>query len=114
LFFYQGFFSGLVPKDGVSWESHLYGALAGIFASYYYKDFIESDERKEKPSWELEPPAASKYFFPRDIFEKTKHQRRQEALALRAAQLQKIEELKQAKLNEERRRLGGDWTSDMT
>jgi len=114
LFFYQGFFSGLVPKDGVSWESHLYGALVGIFASYFYKDFIESDEQVQKPSWEIEPTAAAKHFFPRDIFDKTKQQRREEALALRAAQLKKIEEIKQAKIDAERRRLGGEWTQDIT
>jgi len=75
LFFYQGFFNGLIPKEGVSWESHLYGALAGAFAAYFYKNYIEEDEEKTVPSWELEQPQEGRYFLPRDIFEKTKAQR---------------------------------------
>jgi len=75
LFFYQGMFSGLIPKDGVSWESHLYGALAGIFAAFFYKDHIEEDEIEKIPSWEIEGELDQKYFLPRDIFDKTKAQR---------------------------------------
>ena len=75
LFFYQGMFSGLIPKEGVSWESHLYGALAGIFAAFFYKDHIEEDEIEQIPSWEKEGEPDQKHFLPRDIFEKTKAQR---------------------------------------
>lgn len=78
LFFYQGFFTGLIPKDGVSWESHLFGALSGIFAAYFYKDFIEKDEEKVIPSWEKEAANSERYFLPRDVFEKTRRQREEE------------------------------------
>ena len=78
LFFYQGFFSGLIPKEGVSWESHVFGALAGIFTAYFYKDFIEQDEIKKVPSWANEPTAQERYFLQRDIFEKTKKERWEE------------------------------------
>ncbi|NNE29487.1 MAG: rhomboid family intramembrane serine protease [Saprospiraceae bacterium] len=78
LFFYQGFFSGLIPKEGVSWESHLFGALTGVFAAYFYKDLIEEDEIPRTPSWELEPSQESRFYLPRDTFEKTKRQRIEE------------------------------------
>jgi len=75
LFFYQGFFSGFLPKEGVSWESHVFGALSGVFAAYFYKDFIEEDEQKKRPSWENEPAPSERYFLPRDVFELTKRER---------------------------------------
>jgi len=78
LFFYQGMFSGLIPKEGVSWESHLYGALAGIFAAFFYKEHIEEDEVEQIPSWEKEEQPDQQYFLQRDIFDKTKAQRAEE------------------------------------
>ena len=70
---YSGMFYGLLPKEKISYESHIVGAIAGIFAAYYYKNEIEEEEKivvlHEKPK---------KYFFQRDIFEKTKLQRWQE------------------------------------
>lgn len=90
LFFYQGFFSGLIPKEGVSWESHLFGALSGAFAAYFYKDHIEADEVPKRPSWENEPVAAERFFLSRDVFDMTKQQRAEER----------------------RRAAENDWTSD--
>ncbi len=75
LFFYQGFFAGLIPKEGVSWESHLYGALAGIFSAFFYKDHIEVDEERKVPSWEKEVSPEATHFLPRDVFEKTRAER---------------------------------------
>ncbi len=71
---YSGMFYGLLPKEKISYESHIIGAIAGIFAAYYYKDEIEEEEKKkivvdDKPK---------NYFLARDIFEKTKLQRWQE------------------------------------
>lgn len=35
--FYGGMFYGLVPSDGdLSWESHLFGALTGLFCAFYF------------------------------------------------------------------------------
>lgn len=59
LFLYGGsFFAGIVPEDSaISWESHLMGAVAGIFCAVYYKNFKLSnalnhdliDEDDEEP-----------------------------------------------------------------
>lgn len=82
VFFYYGtMFLGIIPgQEGISWESHLFGALVGIFVAYWYKGDIEKDEVKKKFDWEEEeekglPP---KNFFDHDPFEKTKAERERE------------------------------------
>lgn len=41
-----GFFPELFPKERISWESHLMGAIAGIaFAIYYRKSGIQKEEK---------------------------------------------------------------------
>ena len=75
---YSGMLAGVFPmKEGISWESHLFGALAGIFTAYYFKREIEADE--EDPFEEETDLNSESYFLPRDIFEKTKEERRREA-----------------------------------
>ena len=78
---FQGMFMGVLPnQEGISWESHLLGAIVGIFAAYYFKEEIEADEIEEAPSWARDTDAVrSNHFLPRDTFEKTKAQREQEA-----------------------------------
>ena len=77
---YSGYFAGILPnQEGISWESHLLGALVGIFVAYYFKEEIEADELDEPASWELEPDAGSVPFINPDTFEKTKQERLQEA-----------------------------------
>lgn len=72
---YSGYFYGIVPtKEGVSWESHLFGGFAGIFAAYLFKN-IGEEETVSVNVWDEEE---EKYFLPRDVFEKTKWQRRME------------------------------------
>ena len=79
LFFYSGMFLGLSPnQEGISWESHLLGALVGLFTAYYYKEQIEQDEKETPNSWELESEEGQHYFLPRDTFEKTKAERARE------------------------------------
>lgn len=69
---YAGFFEGIVPgKEGVSWESHLLGALAGIVLAWIYRREIEPDE---VPEPEL-PEEEREYFLPRDVFERKIHER---------------------------------------
>lgn len=76
LVMYSGFFSGIVPgKEGISWESHLLGALAGIFLAWWYRKDIEQDEVPPEPVEEEEEE--KKYFLPRDAFEMTMEERRQ-------------------------------------
>ncbi|MBK7409734.1 MAG: rhomboid family intramembrane serine protease [Saprospirales bacterium] len=76
LFLYSGLFVGVVPNEqqNISWESHLMGALVGIFTAYWYKEDIERDENPPPPSWE-EDESARPYFLDRDTFEKTMKQR---------------------------------------
>jgi membrane associated rhomboid family serine protease len=74
LVLYAGFFEGIVPgKEGISWESHLLGGIAGIVLAWIYRRDIEEDE--------LQPPVVEEteereYFLPRDTFEMTRSQRR--------------------------------------
>ncbi len=81
LFFYSGIFAGIIPdEDGkISWESHLYGALVGLFTAFFYKEEVEEDEVKEEPSWAHEVNNKPQQFFlERDAFEKTKAERQRE------------------------------------
>jgi membrane associated rhomboid family serine protease len=77
---YSGMIPGILPnQDGISWESHLLGALVGIFTAYWYKEEIESDEQTPPPFWELEEAdEEARPFLPPDTFDKTLEQRRRE------------------------------------
>ena len=71
---YSGYFMGLLPlQKGISWESHLFGALVGIIVAFWFKNDQEHDENV-KSSWE-DDAEEPKYFLKRDIFEKTRDQR---------------------------------------
>jgi membrane associated rhomboid family serine protease len=71
LVLYAGYFAGIVPgKEGISWESHLLGALAGILMAWLYKRDIEEDEIPE--IIEDDEYEEKEYFLPRDVFEKRK------------------------------------------
>ncbi len=101
MFFYSGMFAGIVPNQkGISWESHLYGGLVGIFASFFYKSEIEEDEIEEAPSWanEVEDPNRP-FFLPRDVFEQTKAER------IAAEMERRRIEQERHRLEQERRRL---------
>lgn len=77
---YSGMLVGLFPTDeGVSWESHAAGFFIGLFTAYFYKGELEAEEIKHSP-WEDEPDHADQpYYFPRDVFDKTKQERLREA-----------------------------------
>ena len=88
LVLYAGMFEGILPNQpGISWESHLFGGLIGIFTAYFYKeDLLEEVEREKNlnatRTWADEFEAqdtGTQYFLPRDIFEKTKEERRRES-----------------------------------
>jgi membrane associated rhomboid family serine protease len=69
LVLYAGYFAGIVPgKEGISWESHLLGAVAGILMAWVYKKDIEVDEIPEIIAEEEEEE--KEFFLPRDVFEK--------------------------------------------
>jgi membrane associated rhomboid family serine protease len=73
LILYSGMFEGILPNEpGISWESHLYGSLVGIFAAWWFKAEIEEDEVEQKIVFEQ---TEKQIFLPLDAFEKTKAQR---------------------------------------
>lgn len=80
VFLYGGMIWGVLPiQPGVSWESHLLGAIVGVITAYWYKEDIEADEVKKTYSWENESESLDQpYFFERDIFDKTKEERMRE------------------------------------
>ncbi len=76
LVLYAGYFGGIVPgREGISWESHLLGALAGIILAWIYKANIEEDEIPV-PILEDEDEEEKDYFLPRDTFDVTISERR--------------------------------------
>jgi len=77
---YSGMFMGILPdQEGISWESHLIGSLAGIFAAFLFKGELEDEETKDNGSHYSDENTEEKtYFLPQDIFEKTKAHRQAE------------------------------------
>jgi membrane associated rhomboid family serine protease len=52
-FFYGSMIWGMLPIErGVSWESHLMGAIAGLMGAFYYKNI---GLQREQYSWEIHP-----------------------------------------------------------
>lgn len=80
---YSGMFLGILPdQEGISWESHLIGSLAGIFASFLFKGELEDEEAHDnRNSIEQDISEEKTYFLPQDSFDKTKALRKQEAEA---------------------------------
>lgn len=72
LVLYSGYFAGLKPEEGVSWESHLLGALSGIVVAFIFKTVKEDGEEPEEIKFE---PTQRSKFLPADAFTKTKYQR---------------------------------------
>lgn len=75
LFMYGPMFTGILPNQpGISWESHLLGAVAGIIVAWIFKNEIEQDE--EPVEYQLDE-AGTDYFLDRSVFEKTRAEREQ-------------------------------------
>jgi membrane associated rhomboid family serine protease len=106
---YSGMIAGLSPNQtGISWESHLLGAIVGIFTSYYFKDDIEEDEMPTPNPFADEPAYADRpYFLPRDAFDLTKIERQQ----LEEERLRQEEAARQQAILEERQRRYDAWVS---
>lgn len=65
---YSGYIEGVLPlKEGISWESHLLGALAGVLVAFLLRHSKGEHEIDEPPSYENDK-IEEKYFFDRDIF----------------------------------------------
>ncbi len=79
--FYSGMISGILPttevlQKNISWESHLIGGFVGIFVAYFFKEEMEEDEKEEHHYADEE----QKFYFERDVFDKTLEQRHLEQL----------------------------------
>ena len=75
---YGGYTAGFLPVDErVSWESHLLGAFAGLWAAFVFRGFKEHGE-EEYGKRVKEEDIQRDYYLPRDVFEKTLEQRRKE------------------------------------
>ncbi len=119
LVLYGGIYATTEPiKEGISWESHLLGAFAGIFTAYYFKEELESEEAMEINARLKNRDEAKSYFLPRDVFEKTLAQRAEEAEQLAQEQeLQRIQELMQKMQQQDPNRFPnfpGQWFSNST
>lgn len=72
LMLYSGFFEGIFPgKEGISWEGHLSGGIAGILVAFLFRNKVEEEEIEEEIVF---PEEEKTYFFDRDVFEKRKGQ----------------------------------------
>ena len=72
---YSGYFYGILPnQEGISWESHLFGAIVGVYVAYLLKGMVESDEITRDP-WADETDEQN-FFLKRDQFDLTKEERR--------------------------------------
>ncbi len=80
LVMYGSYFHGIVPtKEGVSWESHLFGGMVGIFTAFLFKNVKEDDEAERHDPW-ADERGNEEYFLPRDTFEMTKEERYYQSL----------------------------------
>ncbi len=73
VFLYSGYIAGVLPgKPGISWESHLLGALVGILVAFIVRNVEEAHEKDERIKDSLNRENYEEhYFFDRDIFDKS-------------------------------------------
>lgn len=105
---YYGFFAGILPQEErISWESHLFGALVGVFVAYLFKDVVHDDD--DTPT-QVSPAVAEEqeYFLPRDIFVMTKAERAE------AARQDAYRRQQEALLRLREQGYSGPWSSDHT
>lgn len=73
---YSGLLYGVLPtEEGISWESHLFGAIVGMFVAYLLRKLIEKDEVHSDP-W-IDEDDRENYYLGRDTFDFTKEEREQ-------------------------------------
>lgn len=76
-FVYGGMLWGVVPgKEGVSWESHLFGAISGIATAYLFKETLDLERTKDVEEVEEE---GKEFFFNPDTFNQKKSEKEEPA-----------------------------------
>ncbi len=74
---YSGMLYGIVPNQpGISWESHLFGGIVGIFVAYMMrrydiKEYDDIEMQTAKPQSE----ADKEYYFDKDVFDRSLRER---------------------------------------
>jgi membrane associated rhomboid family serine protease len=70
---YSGMFYGVLPnEEGISWESHLLGAIVGIMVSYMEKRRLKKEYIENQPViYDTDEPA--KPFFNPDVFDRKRN-----------------------------------------
>ena len=58
---YAFMLGGFIPKEGLSWQSHLFGAISGIFIAFV----LRNRDLPEPHEFELEKQEPEKHFFDR-------------------------------------------------
>ena len=91
---YGGYFDGLKPQEGVSWESHLLGSIVGIVLGFILKGI---DDEKEEIVENLQSISRER-FLPADAFVYTKEDRARmvweaEQERLRQEEMRRLEQL---------------------
>ena len=76
---YSSYFIGFKQEEGVSWESHILGAVVGFVQAFLFKGVRENSEDHDDQIVYRE--TKKEFFFQRDTFEKTIYQRWLDSLA---------------------------------
>jgi len=76
---YSGYLAGFFPtEERVSWESHIFGAIAGLWTAFIFRNFREHDEVEVVYEWKGKDRTPKTYFLERDVFDKTLAERKAE------------------------------------
>jgi len=74
IFLYSGYIAGVFPgKPGISWESHLLGALVGVLVAFVVRKVKEEHEIEDQRREMYTENYEENYFFDRDIFRDKDH-----------------------------------------
>jgi membrane associated rhomboid family serine protease len=69
-FYYGSMIFGLFPgQEGISWESHLLGAISGVITAFLFKNTEEEEDFNERKRKELFEKQEKEFFFPRETFD---------------------------------------------
>jgi membrane associated rhomboid family serine protease len=90
-----GLFNGFMPEEGISWESHLYGSLAGLVIAFVFKNVRQGYEESRI----VELAENKSKYLPNDIFQYTKTERYQIYLAKLEEEQKRLQEENENDLN---------------
>jgi hypothetical protein len=63
---------GIFPgQEGISWESHLLGAISGMITAFLFKNTEEEEDYKERQRKKLFEKQEKEFFLPRETFEES-------------------------------------------